>query len=158
LDSENKRAVVPADSLGRGVGFFTPGPYLETVIWESDYDNDIRNSKYNMQRVFYNNNPASIEFGQPIPPRPEWLNRNYHVWVKKASDPYGHPQGYDTSGKLFTDIYAMRLAETYLLRAEAFLAKGDKTNAAADINIVRERANASQIDEANVDIHYILDE
>ena len=158
VDSENKKAILPADSLGRGVGFFTPSPYLETTIWESDYDNDIRNSKYNMQRVFYNNNPASIEFGQPIAPRPQWLNRNYHVWVKKASSPYGHPQGYDPGGRLFTDIYAMRLAETYLLRAEAYLAKGDKTNAAADINVVRARANATPVDEADVDIHYILDE
>jgi hypothetical protein len=158
VDSEKKKAIIPADSLGRGVGFFTPGPYLETTIWESDYNNDIRNSKYNMQRVFYNNNPASIEYLQPIAPRPEWLNRNYHVWVKKGSCPYGHPQGYDAGGRLYTDIYAMRLAETYLLRAEAYLGKGDKTNAAADINMIRERANATPVEEAAVDINYILDE
>ena len=109
-------------------------------------------------RVFYNNNPASKQFLQAIIPKPEWLNRNYHVWVKKASCPYGHPQGYDAGGRLYTDIYAMRLAETYLLRAEAYLGKGDKTNAAADINMVRARAKATAVDKANVDINYILDE
>lgn len=158
VDKESKKAILPSDSLGRGVGFFTPSPYLETEIWQSDYLNDMRNSEYNMQRVFYNNNPASKEFGQIIEPRPQWLNRNYHVWVKKGSSPYGHPQGYDVNGRLFTDIYAIRLAETYLLRAEAYLGKGDKKNAAADINVIRTRANATPVEEDKVDINYILDE
>jgi hypothetical protein len=111
-----------------------------------------------MQRVFYNNNPASREFGQIIKPKADQINRSYHVWVKKASSPYGHPQGYDVNGRLYTDIYAMRLAETYLLRAEAYLGKGDKVNAASDINVVRTRAKASPVDPAKVDINYILDE
>nr|WP_310588601.1 RagB/SusD family nutrient uptake outer membrane protein [Dyadobacter arcticus] len=33
----------------------------------------------------------------------------------------------------------MRLAETYLLRAEAYVMKGDKVSAAANINAVRAR-------------------
>jgi len=111
-----------------------------------------------MQREFYNNNPASREFGQVIKPKPDQINRSYHVWLKKASSPYGHPQGYDVNGRLYTDIYAMRLAETYLLRAEAYLAKGDKVNAASDINVVRTRAKAKPVEPAKVDIHYILDE
>lgn len=158
VDSDNKKAILPADSLGRGVGFFTPSPYLETEIWQSDFQNDIRNSRYNMQREFYNNNPASREFGQVIKPKPDQINRSYHVWVKKASSPYGHPQGYDVNGRLYTDIYAMRLSETYLLRAEAYLGKGDKVNAASDINMVRTRAKAKPVESAKVDIHYILDE
>jgi hypothetical protein len=55
-------------------------------------------------------------------------------------------------------VYAIRLAETYLLRAEAYLNKGDKGKAAADINVVRNRANATPVNAADVDIHYILDE
>jgi hypothetical protein len=51
-----------------------------------------------------------------------------------------------------------RLAETYLLRAEAYLNKGDKSSATADINIIRARANASLIDESKMDIDFILDE
>lgn len=158
VDVDGKKAILPADSLGRGIGFFTPSPYLETEIWKSDYVNDIRNSRYNMQREFYNNNPASKEFGQVIKSKPELVNRNYHVWIKKASSPNGHPQGYDVNGRLYTDIYAMRLSETYLLRAEAYLGKGDKINAAADINVVRARAKASPVLPADVDINYILDE
>ena len=52
----------------------------------------------------------------------------------------------------------MRLAETYLLRAEAHLGNNDATSAAADINVVRARANATPVAPADVDINYILDE
>lgn len=158
VDSEGNKAILSTDSLGRGVGFLRPSEYLETIIWQSDFENDIRNSKYNMQREFYNNNPASPEFGEVIEPRPSDLARNHFVWVKKASHPYGHPQGYDKNGRLYTDIYAVRLAETYLLRAEAYLKDDNKGNAAADINVVRARAQATLVDPGNVDIDYILDE
>ncbi|WP_262714405.1 RagB/SusD family nutrient uptake outer membrane protein [Ginsengibacter hankyongi] len=59
---------------------------------------------------------------------------------------------------MYTDIYAIRLAETYLLRAEAYLDKGDIVNAAADVNVVRARANADPVAPGNVNIAYILDE
>src|SRR5690606_29035114 len=52
----------------------------------------------------------------------------------------------------------MRLAETYLLRAEAYLGIGDKSKAAEDINMVRKRANASMVSPDYVDLDYILDE
>ena len=45
-----------------------------------------------------------------------------------------------------TDWYVFRLAETYLLRAEAYFWKGELANAAADINAVRTRAGAAPID------------
>ncbi len=54
--------------------------------------------------------------------------------------------------------YMIRIAETYLLRAEAYLAKGDKQKAADDINVVRARANAPLCSASEVDIDYILDE
>lgn len=155
-DSDGKAAIVPADSLGRPVSFVIPTEYLNVDIWKND-PNDIRNSEYNMQRTMYNNNPASKEFGKAIP-KPSVANRNYHVWVKKASCPEGHPQGYDANGRLYTDIYCIRLAETYLLRAEAYLGKGDLVAAAADINVVRNRANATPALPSSVNIDYILDE
>ena len=158
VDSQNKKAILPADSLGRSIGFIRPSLYLETKIWESDFNNDIRNSKYNMQRQFYNNNPASPDFMKVIIPKAADIARNHFVWLKKASSPHGHPQGYDVNGNLYTDIYAIRLAETYLLRAEAYLKKGDQVNAAADINVLRERAKANPVAPGNVDIDYILDE
>lgn len=155
---DGKQAILKDTYLGRPVGFIKPMPYLETTIWESDFDNDIRNSPYNMQREFIINNPASANFGEVIIPTTGELVRNHFVWIKKASHPHGHPQGYDTGGNLYTDHYIFRLAGTYLLRAEAYIMKGDNTNAAIDINEVRNRANATPVDPADVDIHYLLDE
>jgi hypothetical protein len=57
-----------------------------------------------------------------------------------------------------TDWYVFRLAETHLLRAEAYFWKGDLTNAAKDINAVRQRAGAAPIAPASVNIGTVLDE
>lgn len=57
-----------------------------------------------------------------------------------------------------SDMYIFRLAETYLLRAEAYYWKGQLDLAAADINKVRDRAKAPQIAAANVTLDYIFDE
>jgi hypothetical protein len=52
----------------------------------------------------------------------------------------------------------MRLAETYLIRAEAYVWKGDMANAAADVNKVRQRAGCAPYTAANMSIGTILDE
>jgi len=57
-----------------------------------------------------------------------------------------------------TDWYMIRIAETYLLRAEARLAQGNKSGAAEDINVLRNRAGAKPCTAADIDIDYILDE
>ena len=57
-----------------------------------------------------------------------------------------------------SDWYVFRLAETYLLRAEAYMWKGDATNAAADVNAVRTRAGCSAYTPAQMSIGTILDE
>ncbi|MBR5175983.1 MAG: RagB/SusD family nutrient uptake outer membrane protein [Bacteroidales bacterium] len=56
------------------------------------------------------------------------------------------------------DWYMVRIAETYLLRAEAYLGLGDKASAAADINVLRERAGAKPATAGDIDIDYIMDE
>ena len=57
-----------------------------------------------------------------------------------------------------TDWYVMRLAETYLIRAEAYVWKGDMASAAADVNAVRTRAKCAPYTAANMSIGTILDE
>src|SRR5690606_37239778 len=56
------------------------------------------------------------------------------------------------------DWYVYRLAETYLLRAEAYYWKNDLAAAANDINQVRLRANALPIGPDEVTLEYIFDE
>ena len=64
----------------------------------------------------------------------------------------------NSANSSYKDEYLFRLAETYLLRAEAYIMKGDKASAAADINIIRKRAHAEPVGVEDVDIDYLLDE
>ena len=57
-----------------------------------------------------------------------------------------------------SDWYVFRLAETYLLRAEAYWYKNDLASAAADVNMVRTRAKCSPYTASQVDLGTILDE
>ena len=52
----------------------------------------------------------------------------------------------------------LRIAETYLLKAEAELELGNPGAAAQTINVLRRRANATEINAGDVDIDFILDE
>ena len=61
-------------------------------------------------------------------------------------------------GSNHKDVYAIRLAETILLRAEAYIGLGKKDLAAADINLIRTRAHANPIDASKADLDYVLDE
>jgi len=79
-----------------------------------------------------------------------------------AGNPVVSPLGgtilLNASENLFKDAYLFRLAETYLLRAEAYIMKGDKQKAADDLNALRSRAKTTLVSAANVDIDYLLDE
>jgi len=82
------------------------------------------------------------------------LDKDYPC-IKKFSDP---DAPFNTTGSR-RDIFLARLAETYLIRAEAYIKLGGKqTEAKNDINVVRTRAGAASIVEANATIDFILDE
>lgn len=156
---------------GRPNGSSVPTDYAGNLIWQykGDWDRDIRNSKYNIQRVYYWTNPESEFYGEPITldnvadqttftklcaPGFKKFIPVFHYG--NATDP-ASGQNHD-NGWTFHDWYIMRLSETYLLRAEAYLRKGDLTNAAADINAIRTRAQATPVTEGDVNIDLILDE
>ncbi len=146
------------DSLGRGVGRSRISDHAAYGVWSNNGANDMRNSKYNMRRVFYYNNPASNYYLQPIEPKTvrEDTMRNLYPYSRKVD---GKPLNNNiTSGRTAKDIMVYRLAETYLLRAEAYLKNDEPQKAADDINVVRSRANADPVAAADVDMDYILDE
>lgn len=58
----------------------------------------------------------------------------------------------------YNDQVYLRLADTYLLKAEALLLLGSPGEAAQTINIIRERSNASPVSAGDIDIDFILDE
>lgn len=160
------------NSGGRGVSFLQPTDYFENTIWASDFDNDIRNSSFNYIRDFFYDDPNSAWFDSSAVkyPGPNLIAQGWrwYPWLSKVTTPGRHPAelyadpelGLLTSGggSTYTDQYYLRLAETYLLRAEAYLGKGDPDQAASDINVVRIRANATPVTAAEVTLDYILEE
>ena len=160
-----------SDSLGRGVGWNCPTYYASNTVWRKDgqWNVDMRNKKWNIKRDFYFDSPGSIYNGQKI----SWklykagtrnllldtCNYIYPYWTK-FGDPMHHFIFPATAGNGYThaDIYALRLAETLLLRAEAYVRLNNLSAAAADINVIRARANATPVLPQNVTLDYILDE
>jgi hypothetical protein len=111
-----------------------------------------------MQRKFYYNNPASKYYGQLIEKKTsqEDTLRNIFAYSRKV---LGKPwMNINTNGRTAKDVMVFRLAETYLLRAEAYFRKGMLNNAADDINVLRNRAGATPVLPADVTLDYILDE
>lgn len=58
----------------------------------------------------------------------------------------------------YNDQVYLRLAETYLILAEAQFKLNDLAGAAATLNIIRARAGATPITESQVNLNFILDE
>lgn len=158
---------------GRGIGWGVSTTYFSDTIWQSDFDNDIRNANYNFVREYVANNPNSSYYKdtfstQDPPPGITVPSRSFYAYQTKATTPYNHPDELyadkstyllkSSAGGTYRDAYMFRLAGTYLLRAEAYLDLGDLQKAADDINKVRSRAKASSVSPAKVDLDYILDE
>lgn len=164
---------------GRGQGFCKPSPYFLTTLWEkSGYDVDIRNSKANIIRDVKVNNPSNEYNGKwviadnlPLKiSHNDDTTRHFYPIIGKVITPGKHPMEYwdpdqTVPGSLLGSAqhtwrkhYMIRLAETYLLRAEAYLGNNNLVSAAQDINTVRNRSNAPNISPEDVDIDYILDE
>ena len=95
-------------------------------------------------------------------------NRFMCGYSTKMTTPFHHPDAQygdkstymlaGTGGKTYTDQYFFRLAEAYLLRAEGYVKTGKAAEAAADINVLRNRAQAKNVTSEEVDIDFILDE
>lgn len=162
---------------GRCYGYIRPTPYFEYDIWgNGNWDVDLRNHSRNIKRHWEVNNPASAWIGKTTAdfPSPWYENlsdvtllRDFYPMVTKATTMNDYPAEdikNPETGELHNvrflrnDWYLMRVAETYLLRAEAKLHKGDVAGATADINIIRARSNAIPATTSEVDLDYLLDE
>lgn len=122
-----------------------------------------------MKRDYYWTNPESRFYGQQMTEenlgdKSELFRITQPTFMKVVTAKH-HGQFFDSqsgeghdNGRIYKDWYIMRLAETYLLRAEAYLLVGNKDAAAKDINAVRQRANATPVTAADVNLDLILDE
>ncbi|MEJ2881538.1 RagB/SusD family nutrient uptake outer membrane protein [Pedobacter sp. GR22-6] len=184
--TDNAAAEIPLTRMyGRGIGRYRGTPYSTKYIWTDN--TDYRHAKgmwMDMTDLVYNN-PAlknssnaadKALYGQPLVPYDasnvaqrfqngaldtirHWFGwPHYKVFINStnalATDPnWNPPRGTNT------DWYVFRVAETYLLRAEAYYWKGELALAMQDLNAVRSRANAQPLTDASkITIGTILDE
>lgn len=159
-DPDGKAGMAIVDTLLRPVGWIRGTNLFNYTLWSDA--GDIRNSSNNIRRTFYYNEPTSKYFKQKVVVTPESIAKGYidtlyyyYPYIRKIE---GEALAGATSGQVFKEFYLIRLAETYLLRAEAYLLKGDKQKAADDINVVRARAKAQPVAASEVSLDYILDE
>jgi starch-binding outer membrane protein, SusD/RagB family len=117
--------------------------------------NDMRNSRYNLRRDFYYNNPASPKFGQKVVPTAADTLAIFPPYTTKWN--YTVPANLSIAED-YKDLIMMRLGETYLLLAEAQFKQGKLPQAAASINVLRNRAQATPVQASDITIDFILDE
>jgi len=162
------REIKLVETFGRGIGRARGTSYHTKKIW--DDPNDLRHKKgnwMNMEDLVYNHPNLvgrSEYYDKPLQLKDANGNvlttdtiRNWYGWPHyKIYNP--DPRRTQPQGGSY-DWYVFRLAETYLLRAEAYWWKGDIASAMADVNAVRTRAGAAPYtDVSTFDIGTILDE
>ena len=171
-DSQGKAGMVASgamyDSLGRGNGNVRLDSYYQYGIWgfgNTTWRNtpDLRRSDINwvdLNEILYNN-PASVDYKKPVQvanlatPADTFYAlyaMPHYIMYVPQDDALALPFGGNG------DWYVFRLAETYLLRAEAQYWKGNLAAAAADLNVVRERAKALPVTAGQVTLDFIFDE
>jgi len=158
---------VLADTLGgRGLAQLTPMKWWVGTAGTNATGNvpgifeatDIRNSNYNIKRNWYYNNPGETSlYGKKA-------NITEQTWFStKSLFPaitkffYGRAENLGLTGS-YKDRVKFRLAETYLLLAEAYLGQGNPSKAADAVNEVRKRAGASVIGAGQMSMDFLLDE
>lgn len=152
---------------GRGIGRQRSTPYYHTDIW--DDPKDLRHDRTSgnwveMEDLVYNNKDNADYYGKNM----KFLNnkgepcttdtiRNWYGWP--------HYKTYHTDPRRAKpdagahDWYVFRLAETYLLRAEAYWWKGQIAEAMQDVNTIRQRAGCDPYtDQSKFDILTIIAE
>lgn len=158
----NVSGMIVADSLGgRGVGRLRLSNF---VLYDLYKGNDMRNSEYNIKRKFYYNDPKSpAKLGKQVvvgaPPLGiAATDTIYKIAPYTTKWNYYNPLQDGTRFASYKDLIMMRLGETYLLMAEAQFKQGKITEAAASINVLRTRVQASLVLPADVTLDIILDE
>lgn len=149
-------------AIGRGIATIRPTHFAQYGLWSVNGVDDATDLRHNsavgnwarMEMLKYND-PADPYFGQNLrlfngstllctDTIRSWFNwPHYKIYV---DDPVfqSTPNSNRNDGGA-ADWYFYRLAETYLLRAEAYFYKGNIGLATEDVNAVRRRAQCSQL-------------
>jgi len=105
--------------------------------------------------------PAGYAYGDTI-----WLDWRTDIttaangktnWPFSRKTDWANPSNVGGNPSYNDQIY-LRLADTYLLKAEAQMRLNDLNGAAETINVIRRRANASLVSASDVTVDFLLDE
>ncbi|MCH5716457.1 RagB/SusD family nutrient uptake outer membrane protein [Niabella hibiscisoli] len=167
-------------SIGRGIATWRLTSFATKEMWNVNGQNDLGDLRHNstvgnwgrMDSIKYND-PTSTWFGKNLlfnhPTTGallctdslrvwfDWPHYKIYLQDVVAEANQGANQFNGATNGSNADWYLYRLAETYLLRAEAKYYLGDAAGAAADVNEVRKRAGCTQLYNT-VTIGEIMDE
>lgn len=162
-------------AVGRGISMIRPTYFAQHGLWEvngiEDNDDLRHNSKVGnwarMDSLKYNDPSDATYFGKNLrlydgakllctDTIRNWFDWPHYKIFVNDPDHIGNPASNNNRGGS-ADWYCYRLAETYLLRAEAEFYKGDIGAATADVNVIRKRAKCTQLYDA-VNIGDIVNE
>ncbi|TKC62062.1 RagB/SusD family nutrient uptake outer membrane protein [Pedobacter hiemivivus] len=149
-------------TVGRGIAMIRPTYFAQFGLWSVNGQNDATDLRHNsavgnwanMEMLKYND-PTDSFYGQNLrlyngntllctDTIRSWFNwPHYKIYIE---DPVflATPTSNRNDGGA-ADWYCYRLAETYLLRAEAQFYKGNVGAAVEDVNVVRRRAQCAQL-------------
>lgn len=153
----NRGMQIAPEYGGRGIGRLAMTRYA-ILLYEAA---DQRGGDFALRRFYTMNNAVTLLAGRKLGDTlrtvftaekisdPLWPSTRKWDWASTI-DPVG--------GATYVDQPYLRLADTYLLLAEAQFKQGKLAEAAATLNIVRARAGASAIVPSQVTLAFILDE
>ena len=163
-------------TFGRGIAHIRPTYFAQNTLWYVNGINDDGDLRHNstvgnwvrIDSLKYNDPSSSAWYGKNVRLRNAsgallcndtvrcWFDwPHYKYYIEDPTETQNPNEANHRGGA--GDLYCYRLAETYLLRAEAKYYKGDITGATADVNIIRQRAKCTQLYNT-VTIGEIMDE
>jgi hypothetical protein len=140
---------------GRGLGRLSPTRYA----LQNYEPADDRGSEFAWRWYYVINNqvPAGYKLGDTI--RLPVVNEAVLQADRPSTRKWDNAPATNVTGNnSYNDQIYLRLAETYLILAEAQFNLGELSDAAETLNVLRRRARASQISAGDVTIDFILDE
>jgi len=169
VDKGAKKAdgsLVTAADIGKArfalgdTALYIPGPGNDAQ-WLNDEKLKVRYTVITKQKASYPASTLATSDPNYYPSDPFFYNERLFPTIAKFFDPRRSTIQWEPGSR---DWFVMRLADAYLLRAEARFKDGDSDGAAADINVVRTRAAKPgkiaemQITATDVTIDRILEE
>lgn len=169
-------------ALGRGISNCRPSSFYQNELWAidgvmdtSDLRHSVRYGNWVTMESLKCNNKKSKYYGQNLRLYDDngkllcadtirrWYSVPHYIW--KMDDPVSEANVSGSNGNKGasdgsnSDWYLFRLAEAYLLRAEAkFYINPEDATIKDDLNIIRQRAHCSLLYKDNVTIGDIMDE